>query len=238
MVDYTKGLHQVADDVWAWLAPTGTWCYSNAGLIRGKGESFLVDTLFDYDMTREMLDGMAPITSEAPITAALNTHANGDHTYGNSLLDPAVQIHATIHTGHEMHDVPPAMLKGLVDGDFGPVLTPYLQHCFGDFNLEGVQLRDPDVTFDGELSVHIGDREVHLVELAPAHTAGDSVAFVPDAGVLFAGDLLFINGTSISWSGAVENWIAACDRMISWDPEVVVPRARSGHRRHRHSRSA
>lgn len=105
----------------------------------------------------------------------------------------------------------------------GPVMTPYLQHCFGRFNLEGVELREPDVTFDGELTLEIGGREVRLVELAPAHTMGDSVAFVPDTGVLFAGDLLFIDGTSISWSGAVDNWIAACDTMIGWDPQVVVP---------------
>jgi glyoxylase-like metal-dependent hydrolase (beta-lactamase superfamily II) len=223
MVEYTKGLHELAEGVWGWLAPDGSWCLSNAGLIRGDGASFLVDTLFDYDMTREMLTAMATPTADAPIVAALNTHNNGDHTYGNKLLDPAVRIHATTHTGHEIDDLPPERFMALLQADMGPVLTPYLQHCFGAFNLDGVELRRPDVTFDGELVLDIGGREVCLVELAPAHTMGDSVAFVRDCGVLFAGDLLFVDGTSISWSGAVDNWIAACDTMIGWDPQVVVP---------------
>lgn len=223
MVEYTKGLHRLADDIWGWLAPNGSWCLSNAGLVRGDGESFLVDTLFDYDMTREMLDAMAPHVASAPIVAALNTHNNGDHVYGNKLLEPEVRIHATTHTGHEIDDLPPDTFNALLEADLGPVLTPYLQHCFGAFNLNGVELREPDVLFENELTLDIGGREVRLVELAPAHTQGDSIAFVPDSGVLFAGDLLFIDGTSISWSGAVENWIAACDTMISWDPQVVVP---------------
>ncbi|WP_375000922.1 MBL fold metallo-hydrolase [Aeromicrobium sp. CTD01-1L150] len=223
MVDYTLGLHEVADGVRAWLAPDGGWGLSNAGLISGEGESFLIDTLFDYDLTRTMLSAMQPITNSAPIVAALNTHANGDHTFGNSLLDTSVRIHATTHTGHEMHDIPPKMIKELVEADLGPVLSDYMSHCFGAFNFEGVELRDPDVTFDDEIAVTVGGRDVRLVELAPAHTHGDSVAFVPDTGVLFGGDLLFIGGTPISWSGAVDNWISACDRMVSWDPQVVVP---------------
>jgi len=223
MVDYIKGLHEVADGVWAWLAPDGSWGYSNAGLVRGEGESFLVDTLFDYSLTDEMLAAMAPVTAGAPIVAALNTHANGDHTFGNARLASSVKIHATTHTGHEMHDIPPQLIKQLVEDDLGPVLSPYMKHCFGAFDFEGVELRDPDVTFDDELTVDVGSRTVRLIELAPAHTDGDSVAFLPDSGVLFGGDLLFIGGTPISWSGAVDNWIAACDRMISWDPQVVVP---------------
>lgn len=223
MVEYTKGLHQVADGVWTWLAPDGSWGYSNAGLIQGDGESFLVDTLFDYALTGEMLAAMAPLTVGRPLTGALNTHANGDHCYGNALLAPEVAIHATAGTCHEMHDVPPALLKQLLQSDLGPVLTPYLQHCFAAFDFDGVAMRDPDVSFTDELTVQVGDREVRLVELGPAHTRGDAVAWVPGSGVVFGGDLLFIQGTPISWSGAVDNWIAACDRMISWDPAVVVP---------------
>jgi glyoxylase-like metal-dependent hydrolase (beta-lactamase superfamily II) len=223
MVEYTKGLHEVADQVWAWLAPDGSWCLSNAGLIRGDGESFLVDTLIDYPMTAEMLAAMAAVTEGSPLTGALNTHANGDHCYGNALLAPEVTIHATAHTGHEMHDVPPALLGRLVESDLGPVLSPYIRHCFSAFHFDGIEVRDPDRTFSGELTLTVGGREVRLVELGPAHTEGDSVAFVPDSGVVFAGDLLFIGGSPISWSGALDRWIAACDRMISWDPAVVVP---------------
>ena len=53
---YTKGLHQVADGVWAYLQPDGGWGWSNAGLITGGGVSLLVDTLFDLKLTAETLN--------------------------------------------------------------------------------------------------------------------------------------------------------------------------------------
>jgi glyoxylase-like metal-dependent hydrolase (beta-lactamase superfamily II) len=61
------------------------------------------------------------------------------------------------------------------------------------------------------------------LNLGPAHTAADSVVHVPDAGVLFAGDLLFIGCTPIVWAGPIANWVAACDAMIALDAPTVVP---------------
>jgi glyoxylase-like metal-dependent hydrolase (beta-lactamase superfamily II) len=223
MTEYTKGLHQVADRVWAWLAPDGSWGWSNAGIIEGNGESFLVDTLFDLSLTAEMLAAMSEVTDRSPITDALNTHANGDHCYGNQLLAPEVRIHATPECRHEMHEVPPAMLHQLTTTDLGPDLTPYVRRMFGAFDFSGISLRDPDASFENDTTVRAGGRDVRLVSLGPAHTGGDAVAYVPDAGVVFAGDLLFIGGTPVTWSGDLTGWIAACDTMTGWDPAVVVP---------------
>ncbi|MDN3354144.1 MBL fold metallo-hydrolase [Actinomadura sp. DC4] len=223
MTEYTKGLHEVADHVWGWLAPDGSWGWSNAGLIEGDRASFLVDTLFDLPLTAEMLAAMSEITDRSPITDALNTHANGDHCYGNQLLAPEVRIHATPLCRHEIHDVPPAMLHQLTTTDLGPELTPYVRRMFGAFDFSDITLREPDAGFETEATVTAGGREVRLVPLGPAHTGGDAVAYVPDAGVVFAGDLLFIGGTPVTWSGDLNGWIAACDTMVGWDPAVVVP---------------
>src|SRR5271154_3869431 len=73
-VPYIRGLHEVADRVWAWTLPDGGYGWSNAGLVVGDGASLLVDTLFDLELTREMLTAMKPITDGAPITDALITH--------------------------------------------------------------------------------------------------------------------------------------------------------------------
>ncbi|WP_407285344.1 MBL fold metallo-hydrolase [Streptomyces sp. BP-8] len=56
-------------------------------------------------------------------------------------------------------------------------------------------------TFERRLTLDVGGREVRLLNLGPAHTEADTVVHVPDAGVLFAGDLLFIGCTPIVWSG-------------------------------------
>src|SRR6202453_1990841 len=223
-IPYTRGLHEVGDRIWAWMLPDGGFGWSNAGLVAGDGASLLVDTLFDLPLTREMLAAMASITDRAPITDALITHSNGDHTHGNQLLDRSVRIIAATGTAEEIaHGMAPEMLAMAQTADLGPVATPYLRERFGPFDFSGITLRNADQTFDDQLTIDVGGREVRLLNLGPAHTAADSVVHVPDAGVLFAGDLLFIGCTPIVWAGPIANWVAACDAMIALDAPTVVP---------------
>jgi 2-keto-4-pentenoate hydratase/2-oxohepta-3-ene-1,7-dioic acid hydratase in catechol pathway/glyoxylase-like metal-dependent hydrolase (beta-lactamase superfamily II) len=223
-VPYTRGLHEVADRVWAWTLPDGGYGWSNAGLVAGDGASLLVDTLFDLALTREMLAAMKPITDRVPITDALITHSNGDHTHGNQLLDRSVRILAAQGTADEIaHGLAPEMLAMAQTANLGPVATPYARDRFGHFDFSGIKLRNADQTFDRDLTVEVGGRRVELLNLGPAHTAADSVVHVPDAGVLFGGDLLFIGCTPIVWAGPIANWIAACDAMIALDAPTVVP---------------
>jgi 2-keto-4-pentenoate hydratase/2-oxohepta-3-ene-1,7-dioic acid hydratase in catechol pathway/glyoxylase-like metal-dependent hydrolase (beta-lactamase superfamily II) len=223
-IPYTRGLHEVAERVWAWMLPDGGFGWSNAGLVAGDGASLLVDTLFDLPLTREMLDAMAPITDRAPITDALITHSNGDHTHGNQLLDAGVRVIAATGTAEEIaHAIAPEMLVMAKNTDLGPVATPYLRERFGPFDFGGITLRNADQTFDDRLTIEVGGRIVELLNLGPAHTAADSVVHVPDTGVLFAGDLLFIGCTPIVWAGPIANWVKACDAMIALDAPTVVP---------------
>lgn len=223
-VPYTRGLHEVGDRVWAWLLPDGGFGWSNAGLVSGDGASLLVDTLFDLPLTREMLDAMRSITDGAPITDALITHSNGDHTHGNQLLGPGVRIIAAADTAEEIsHDLTADRLVTIQVADLGPVATPFVRDRFGQFDFRGIHIRNADQTFDRELTIEVGGRRVELLNLGPAHTAADSVVHLPDAGVLFGGDLLFIGCTPIVWGGPIANWIAACDTMIGLDAPTVVP---------------
>src|SRR5271166_7076892 len=223
-VPYTRGLHEVADRVWAWTLPDGGYGWSNAGLVAGDRASLLVDTLFDLALTREMLTAMKPITDGAPITDALITHSNGDHTHGNQLLDASVRILAAQGTADEIaHGMAPEMLAMAQTANVGPVATPYVRDRFGHFDFSGIKLRNADQTFDRDLTVEVGGRRIDLLNLGPAHTAADSVVHVPAAGVLFGGDLLFIGCTPIVWAGPIDNWVAACDAMIALDAPIVVP---------------
>ena len=223
-VPYTRGLHEVASRIWAWMLPDGGYGWSNAGLVAGDGASLLVDTLFDLPLTREMLTAMEPITDRAPITDALITHSNGDHTHGNQLLDASVRIVAAQGTAEEIaHGMAPEMLAMAQTANLGPVATPYARDRFGHFDFSGIRLRNADQTFDHDLTIDVGGRQIYLLNLGPAHTAADSVVHVPDAGVLFGGDLLFIGCTPIVWAGPIANWVAACDAMIGLDAPTVVP---------------
>ena len=213
-------LVEVGDGCLAYLQGDGGWGWSNAGLITGDGRSLLVDTLFDLRLTQRMLDHLADHTRAAPIGTAVNTHANGDHCYGNSLLGD-VEIVASAATAAEMLHVPPSMLAAL-NADQGAA-GELFRSFFGEFDFAGIELRPPDRTFEGRLELEVGGRVVELIEVGPAHTAGDTLVVVPDAGVVYTGDILFIGGTPIVWAGPLSNWIKACDLMLGMDVETVVP---------------
>ncbi len=222
--DYTLGLHELGDGCFAYLQPDGGWGWSNAGLIVGEGESLLVDTLFDLDLTAAMLDAMTPVMGGAPIDTVVNTHANGDHCYGNGEVvrrRPDVEIVASTATAHEMAEVPPAMMAALnqAPGDIGELFRSF----FGEFHFDGIELVVPTTTFDRRLDIEVGGRLVELIEVGPAHTAGDTIVHVPDARTVYTGDILFIGGTPIVWAGPLSNWVAACDLMLGLDVDTVVP---------------
>lgn len=222
--DYTHGLHELADDCFAYLQPDGGWGWSNAGLIVGDGESMLVDTLFDLGLTARMLDSMAAVTANAPVDTVVNTHANGDHCYGNAEVTrrrPGVEIVASTATAHEMDEVPPSMMAALnqAPGEVGELFRSF----FGEFDFDGIELVPPTRTFDGRVDIAVGGRTVELIEVGPAHTAGDTIVHVPHARTVYTGDILFIGGTPIVWAGPLSNWVAACDLMLGLDVDTVVP---------------
>jgi glyoxylase-like metal-dependent hydrolase (beta-lactamase superfamily II) len=222
--DYSLGLHEIGNDCYAYLQPDGGWGWSNAGLIVGDGRSLLVDTLFDLDITARMLDSMSGQTSGAPVDTVVNTHANGDHCYGNGEVTRRfadVEIVASSACAEEMGEVPPAMLAALNDapGDVGELFRGF----FGDFNFDGIEMEMPTRTFDGRTELDVAGRRVELIEVGPAHTRGDTLVHVPDARTVYTGDILFIDGTPIVWAGPLSNWVAACDLMLGMDVEMVVP---------------
>jgi glyoxylase-like metal-dependent hydrolase (beta-lactamase superfamily II) len=222
--DEALGLQEIGDGCFAYIQPGGGWGWSNAGLIVGDGRSLLVDTLFDLDLTACMLDEMAAQTSAAPVGTVVNTHANGDHCYGNTEVTKRwddVEIVASTACAEEMAHVPPAMLAALNEapGEIGDLFRSY----FGEFNFAGIELEPPTRTFDGRIELDVAGRAVELIEVGPAHTAGDVLVHLPDAQTVYTGDILFIGGTPIVWAGPLSNWIAACDLMLAMDVETVVP---------------
>ena len=230
-MSYSRGLHEIGEGLFAWLQPDGGWGWSNAGLIVDggprDGAAALVDTLFDTALTAEMLAGMERATGFGAdsIGQVVNTHANGDHTHGNHLLEKA-EIIASEASAREMEAFSPALLAQLkaagAAGQLG-VAGTYFAEVFAPFDFASVKERAPTRTFCGHAALQVGGRAVELIEVGPAHTAGDVLVHVPGAKAVFTGDILFIEGTPIMWNGPVGNWIAACERIIAMDVDVIVP---------------
>lgn len=223
-MSYVKGVHEVGDGLYAYLQPDGGWGWSNAGLVVDGESTLLVDTLYDLKLTAEMLEAMrraAP--AAARIDTLVNTHANGDHCYGNQLVQGA-RIVASERTAAEMGELPPVAMAALVaQAPAMGQLGAFFLECFGAFDFDGIELALPQDTFSGALPLRVGEKELRLLEVGPAHTRGDTLVHLPAQRVLFTGDILFSGAHPIAWAGPVSNWIAACERILELDPEVIVP---------------
>jgi glyoxylase-like metal-dependent hydrolase (beta-lactamase superfamily II) len=189
-----------------------------------------------------MLEAAREIVDAAPETL-FNTHSDGDHVWGNQLFKGA-RIISTTTAKKLMKLDPPKELRGMQKGgnllgvlgsapipfigtrDFGDLPRLPLKemgHEMAPFDWSDIELTLPSETFDGELEVSVGSRSVKLIEVGPAHTLGDAVAWVPDAKVCFAADILFIGGTPIMWAGPVASWRKALDTVSSLGVETYVP---------------
>jgi cyclase len=223
---YNQGLRDLGNGCYAWLQPDGSWGWSNAGLIADSGESMLVDTLFDLKLTRAMLEAMrrAEPKATAQINALVNTHSNGDHTFGNQLVAGAEIIASKACAEEMIHEGGARRLAEMKrNATSSSAAGKFLAEIFAPFDFDGIDVPMPTLTFEGELTRHVGDKTVRLIQVGPAHTRGDVLVYVPADRTIFTGDMLFINGHPIIWAGPVGNWIKACQLMLDLDVETVVP---------------
>lgn len=224
---FTQGVHDIGNGVYGYVQPDGTWGWSNAGLVTSQGQTLLIDTLMSRTLTRAMLNDFARVPGGSRIDSLVNTHANPDHFVGNGLVEGAVII-ATHETAEEMAKFDPVRFGSLADnwekmGDAGAFLYETMGRKFDWRDLTEGSVAMPTRTFEKRLSLTVGDKVVHLMDLGPAHTSSDTIAWLPQERVVFTGDLLFNEGHPIMWDGPIENWIAACDTILTLNPQVVVP---------------
>jgi cyclase len=169
-----------------------------------------------------MLDGYAPLTAHHPIRTLVNTHSDGDHWHGNQLVaGPGVEIVASEAAATLMTPAAVSELAGLSDRQ--DRVGEFIRGISGHFDLSGIVATPPTRTFAGELDLDVGGRQVGLIQVGPAHTPGDVIVHVPDAKVVYTGDILFIGGAPLVWTGPVARCIAACDRILDLDLAAIVP---------------
>lgn len=229
---FAGGLREVAPRTWAWLQPNGGLGESNAGLVAGDGQSLLVDTLWDERLTGRMLGALREPLAGAPLRQAFVTHPDGDHWWGNAALDPSVEIVATPACDRAMRkEAPPRVLNLMArtaalarraPGRVGA--TARFGHAqLAPFAWRGVRLRYADRTIEDGTTLDVGGRTARILDLGPTHSPADAVVHLPDVGVVFAADLLFVGVTPIMWHGSVETWLTALDALLALDAGVYVP---------------
>ena len=228
---FEVGFKRLAPGVWAWLQPNGAWGEANAGLVAGDGASLLVDTLWDERLAGEMLAAAAELEAP-PIRVVVNTHSDGDHWWGNGVVPAESTIVTSQASARAMAaEAAPQELARLarltargrrLPGRMG-TLSRYTAGMLAPFQFARVHPRRPDATFAETKTLEVGGREVRLTLVGPAHTPGDLIVHVPDAAVVFAADVLFVNATPVMWHGPIENWLRALDTLIELEADTYVP---------------
>ena len=190
-------VQEVSDGVFAYIQPDGTWFINNTGFLVGSAGVTSVDACSTERRTRDYLDAIAATTAQ-PVRTLVNTHHHGDHTHGNYLLRGATIV---------AHDKCRAEMLAAGLPNFGGL--------FGDVEWGAIELAPPFLTYDDHVTLYSDDLrcEVRYVG-SPAHTTNDSIVWIPDRSVLFAGDLIFNGGTPFMLMGSVAGAIDVLTGLI------------------------
>jgi len=222
---FERGLHKITKGVYAWLAPDGSWGLSNAGLIVDGDQSVLIDTLYDVAHTREMLDAMAKVSPAATdIQTLVCTHGDGDHWYGNELVKGA-EIISTTAAKEDMEEGNPlkmAIMIGMMR-DTPTAMGRFVRNGIGRFQFDGITPTYPTRYVDERTSLTVGNKTVELIPVGPAHTRGDMLVYLPEERVLFAGDIIFSEGTPVVHAGPITRCIDILKSILDLDVDVIVP---------------
>ncbi|MBN2441382.1 MAG: MBL fold metallo-hydrolase [Spirochaetales bacterium] len=221
---FKKGWQKIGKKVFAYLQPDGSWGLNNAGLIVDEGQSLLIDTLYDIPHTREMLEGIIDIAPDfIKVDTVVNTHGDGDHFYGNSLVKDA-EIYSTETCLREMQAMPPKKMNMLMNLWFllGPA-GAYAKKAFRDFHYKNIPLVLPNKTFKNKITLTIGSISAELIEIKNTHKEGNIIVYIPEEKIVFTADLLFINAFPLAWSGPIQSWIDGLDTILNLDVTTIVP---------------
>ncbi len=187
-------LKQIAPGVYAAIDGPDGRSGSNAGFVIGDDSVLVIDSFFDPHATRVLVADIHKLTPK-PIRYVVNTHYHVDHVGGDAVLREA----GAIIIAHRN-------VRGWVRTEnphlFGDHISPRIAAMIAALPL-------PDLTTDEEMTVWLGARRV-LIQPVLGHTGGDLIVTVPDAKIVFCGDILWrhvspniIDGDVASWTTTV-----------------------------------
>lgn len=200
-------LHEVADRVFAYIQPDGSWFINNTGFVVGDQSVVSVDACSTERRTRAYLDRIATVTA-VPVTTLINTHHHGDHTFGNCIFGNVTII------GHER------CREEVIRGGL-----PSYGGFFDPVDWGELTLAPPNVTLSDRLQIWSGDTPIEVSYVGqPAHTTNDCLVWLPMQEVLFCGDLLFNGGTPFLLMGSVTGAIEVLTSVVAPIPaRTIVP---------------
>lgn len=207
VIDQKATLVELARDVWAYASPSDP----NCGFVVGDDAVLAVDCRATPALGREMIADIATVTDK-PVKYVALTHYHAVRVMGAA----AFGVEAIFSSRETFRLIGE---RGAEDLESETRRFPRLFR--GADEIPG--LTWPKVTFDGEMRFHFGSREVVLRQLGRAHTAGDTICAIPDAGVVFSGDLVE-NGCGVYTGDAyLSDWLDTLEALRALPAGTVVP---------------
>src|SRR5262252_6764342 len=200
---------QVANDLYFFFDFSG----SNSVFLVTEEGVLVVDTRTHPRDGRDLLDRIRKVTDK-PIKWVINSHFHGDHHMGNAVFkELGATFVAHEETARLMRQVQPKEMARRIEGF----------KSRGDDPAE-VKLVLPDATFDGEMTINLGGREIRLFYLGPGQQAGDTFVAFPHARMLFTpGAFARHSMPNMAFTPSVDNWIKVLDQVAIMDVDTILP---------------
>lgn len=192
-------------NVFAAIAVPGSGAGSNAGFVVGDDGVAVIDTFQKVDAAKSLLAEIRKMTA-LPVKYVINTHYHIDHVTGNGVF---AEAGATIVAQKNVRDWIHTENKKF----YGANITDAQKA-----SVEG--LTGPTQVYDTTLDLHLGSKLIN-VRYELGHTGGDSVVFIPDANVVFCGDLFWRHSLPNLIDASTEAWIATLTKLTEAHPAAT-----------------
>ena len=180
------------------------------GVVLGGRDVLLVDTRSTPAQAREIAAELRELTRE-PVSVVVDTHWHFDHSFGNSVFRPAT-IWGHVRAAEQLLRDGPGMIEE-VARELPEIAA----------EVREVVIDPPERTFEERATIEVGDRVVELSYHGRAHTDGDIAIVIPDADVLFAGDLLEEGAPPSFGDSFPLEWPATVEQLLPRATGAVVP---------------
>ena len=209
-------LQRVSDSAWfvqgeaALGSPANRNFIANAGFVVTSQGVVVIDALGSPALAEALIAAIRQVTAQ-PIRFVIVTHYHADHIYG---LQAFKALGATViahRAGQAYLGSDTARLRLAASRE---ALSPWID--------DNTQLVPADRWLDADTDLELGGETFHIRHVGPAHTPEDLVVHAEQAGVMFAGDLVFRGRIPYVGQADSGQWIASLGRLIQRKPRIVV----------------
>jgi cyclase len=235
-------LEQLADGVYAAIHIDGGAAIGNAGIVDLGDRTLIYDTFIAPQAAVDLRTAAEALTGR-PIDAVIDSHWHNDHIWGNQVFSANTDIVSTEETrrliiatrGHGAYDAFMADAEANLEATLAAFeatqeegerrqLALWIDYHQSVVETKPIlQIRAPNLTFEQRLAFHGTDRSAELIDFIGGHTESDAVLFLPQEGIAFMSDLLFIGHQPYLGGGDPERLLHILEAVSDLAPELLVP---------------